>query len=444
MKINQNNGPNPRMLQNNLAPAFLVELARISPSTHPDSAVLACALLSDAQRVRVSDLHFEPRTGEMRLRFRIDGQLSDVAIISKEHARMVVNQFKALADIDPVTRFTTKDTRATVKVNDATLDLRLALAPCQHGESLVVRLLDPQRLERSVKELGMSTQALARLEDWLDHRSGMFLAAGPTGCGKTTTIYALMHELKFANRSIVSIEDPIEYEIDGITQIKVDDLHHVDFAEAVKSVLRLDPDFLMMGEIRDAQSAHSALNAAISGRALLSTMHSRDAVGTVTALRNWGLPDHEIAELLVVVVGQRLVRKLCRDCARPAKPNTAELKWLEKMELPAPKSFWNAIGCKGCQNLGYSGRIGVFELWQLDGNDYDLIVSHANERALRDQLARNSYETLLHDAFAKSLDGTTSLAEIRGLGGLPPLENSSCGHFTRGANLSNLPSLIQN
>ena len=412
-----------RTLRNDLAPEFLRELADLASRGHAVSSEISLALLRDAQRARVSDIHFEPRTSGIRLRFRIDGALSDVAELSAEQARIVVNQFKALSDLDPVTRFTAKDTRATVELDGSALDIRLALAPCHHGEALVVRLLDPKRLERSVEELGLSGRTLDQIEHWLENVTGMFLCAGPTGSGKTTTNYALLHELKFADRAIVSIEDPVEYQIDGITQIKVDELHHVDFAEAVKSVLRLDPDFLMLGEIRDAPSAHSAVNAAISGRVLLSTVHSRDAVGAITALRNWGLPDHEIAEALVVVVAQRLVRKLCPHCRRKMKPSASDLKWLAAMNLPTRVMFWDATGCNECQNLGYRGRTGVFELWRLDETDYHLLLNHADEHALRQSFAGKSHDTLLRDAFAKAVDGTTSLAEIRKLSGLVPLDH---------------------
>jgi len=408
-------------LRNDLAPEFLRELKSLASRGHADSSEISLALLRDAQRARVSDIHFEPRTSGMRLRFRIDGALSDVAELPGDQARIVVNQFKAISDLDPVTRFTAKDTRATVELDGAALDIRLALAPCHHGEALVVRLLDPKRLERSVEELGLSGRTLEQIEQWLENVTGMFLCAGPTGSGKTTTNYALLHELKFADCAIVSIEDPVEYQIDGITQIKVDELHHVDFAEAVKSVLRLDPDFLMLGEIRDAASAHSAVNAAISGRVLLSTVHSRDAVGAITALRNWGLPDHEIAEALVVVVAQRLVRKLCPHCRRKVKSSASDLKWLAAMNLPTRVTLWNATGCKECQNLGYRGRTGVFELWRLDESDYHLLLEHADEHALRQSFAAKSQDTLLRDAFAKVVDGTTSLAEIRKLSGLDPL-----------------------
>ena len=422
MKLKAGKEEATRNIRIELVPGFMQELGHLAQGLHPDSPAVALALLSDAQHARVSDLHLEPRSTGTRLRFRIDGVLNDVADLLSENGQMILNQFKAIADLNPVAQFTAKDTRATVEVDGAPLDVRLALAPSHQGEALVVRLLDPKRLERSMGDLGLSPRALAQLEDWLDNVSGMFLAAGPTGSGKTTTIYTLLHKLRFADRAIVSIEDPVEYHIDGITQIRIDELHDIVFAEAMRSVLRLDPDFVMMGEIRDANSAHSAINAAVSGRVLLSTVHSRDAAGVVTALRNWGLLDHEIAEVLGVVVAQRLVRRLCPRCRCRVKPSASDAKWLEMMKLTVPEFLWNAKGCKECQNLGYSGRTGVFDLWRLDSGDYDLIMNHANEHTLRERLARQSHENLLRDAFAKALDGTTSLAELRKASGvlLPP------------------------
>jgi type II secretory ATPase GspE/PulE/Tfp pilus assembly ATPase PilB-like protein len=420
-----------RVLRKDLAPEFLQQVERLGASAPLDHSMLAIAILRDAQKARVSDIHFEPRTSGTRLRFRIDGILSEIAELPINVARIVVNQFKALSDLDPVTRFTVKDTRATVNFNGEGLDIRLAVAPCHHGEALVVRLLDPKRLERSLTELGLPGRALAQIEEWLEQMTGMFLCAGPTGSGKTTTCYALLHEVKFADRAIISIEDPIEYQVDGITQIRIDEFHHVGFQEAVKSVLRLDPDFLMLGEIRDATGAHSAVDAAISGRVLLSTLHCRDSAEAITALRNWGLTDHEIAETLSVVMAQRLVRKLCPHCQHSIKPTLSDLRWLKAMRLPKPSKMSDSTGCKKCQNLGYIGRTGLFELWRLDEDDYRLIHDHADEHTLRQNLISKSQDVLLLDAFAKIDDGTTSLAEVRKLSGLVPLAHRGRSNSSR-------------
>jgi type II secretory ATPase GspE/PulE/Tfp pilus assembly ATPase PilB-like protein len=193
----------------------------------------------------------------------------------------------------------------------------------------------------------------------------------------------------------------------------LDEKHHFSFAEGVKALLRLDPDYIMLGEIRDAASAHAAVNAAISGRVLLSTIHSRDAVGAVTALRNWGLADHEIAESLAVVVAQRLVRTLCSHCSRKAKPEPMEAAWLRTMRLPVPRAIWKAFGCSKCDNLGYLGRTGVFEFWQLDGVDYEMILNHSTEHDLRDHLANRQHESLLTHGLAIAAAGVTTISELR-------------------------------
>lgn len=380
-------------------------------TTHrPD---LALALVQDAMTARASDIHLEPRDDEMRVRLRIDGAVSDVAGLTAEQGKWLTNQFKALADLDPVVRFTPKDSHARVCLNDCTVDLRLALAPCQQGEALSIRLLDPKRLDRSIDDLGLTEANRQQLEDWLENVNGMFLSAGPTGSGKTTTIYALLHELKFADRTVVSIEDPVEYEIPGITQVQLDEKHHLSFAEGVKAMLRLDPDFLMIGEIRDAASARAAGDAAITGRVLLSTVHSRDAVGAVTALRNWGLPDHEIAESLAVVIAQRLVRRLCPGCRKPATPTESEIRWLRSLRLPAPKCAWSATGCNKCDGFGYFGRTGIFELWRLREADYRLILEHSHDHQLRQHFHASHAGNLIQDGLAKVDAGVTSLAELR-------------------------------
>jgi general secretion pathway protein E len=410
--------PKQSELRTDLVRDLLSELRRLaeegSALEMPD---LAYALILDAQRERASDVHIEPRSDDYRVRVRIDGCLHDVAVLNVPQARILLNQFKAISDVDPIVRFTPKDTRATVMLPKGKIDLRLALAPCQHGEKLAIRLLDPQRLERSIRELGLEPPMLAQLEQWLENVSGMFLAAGPTGSGKTTTIYALLHELKFRNKSIVSLEDPVEYQIDGITQIKVDELHHVDFAEGVKAILRLDPDFLMLGEMRDKLSARAAINAALSGRALLSTIHCRDAVGAVTTLRNWDIADPEIAESLVVVVAQRLVRRLCEKCQRERGISESERKWFDAIEAQAPAKVSVPTGCKYCNQIGYFGRVGVFELWRLDEMDYRAILAHKDEHSLREALARRRERNILTDAAQKVAAGITSLDEVRGLGG---------------------------
>jgi general secretion pathway protein E len=374
---------------------------------------LARALVADALKRQASDIHLEPRALETRIRLRIDGAVVDVASLTHEQAKWLLNQFKAVANLDPIARFTPKDSHARCRLEGYHVDLRLALAPSQHGEALSVRILDPKRLERFIDGLGLTPRNLRQLETWLENVNGMFLAAGPTGSGKTTTVYSLLHELRFADRTIVSLEDPVEYEVDGITQVQLDEKHHLNFAEGVKSMLRLDPDFLMIGEIRDGASAKAAVDAAITGRVLLTTIHSRDAVGVITALRNWGLADHEISEALSVVVSQRLVRRLCRECKEKIAPADRDVRWLNSLSLPVPAHIWRAMGCSRCDNSGYLGRTAVFEMWELNEKNYELILAHADEHTIRRHLAKLQHFSLMEDGIAKVADGTTTFDELK-------------------------------
>lgn len=383
---------------------------------NPDSGVhgeYAVALLLDAIQARASDIHVEPLGNTARVRIRIDGSLSDVAELSAETGKILSNQIKSLAGLDPIVRFTPKDSHYHFHGYGEDVDLRIAVAPGQIGEALSIRLLDPRRLERSVDNLGLSDQNLTQIESWLENVSGMFLAAGPTGSGKTTTLYGLLHRLNSTDKRIVTIEDPVEYAVPGLTQIQLDEKHHLSFAEGVKAVLRLDPDLVMLGEVRDGASAHAAVDAAITGRVLLSTIHSHDAVGAITALRNWGLPDHEIAESLSVVVAQRLVRRLCEHCKTSTRPTQPEIDWLRALELDVPKELWVPKGCDRCSGIGYFGRTGIFELWHLSEGDYEMIMAGAHEHALRKHLQRCGHTTLLQDAMLKLRAGITTLAEVK-------------------------------
>jgi type II secretory ATPase GspE/PulE/Tfp pilus assembly ATPase PilB-like protein len=409
----------PRTLREDLIPFFQNELKRCFRSgvpaehLHPE---LPKSLLIDAWHLNASDIHFETRSTGARVRLRIDGVVSDVAELTHDEAKIFLNQFKALASVNPVTRFLPSDASASFAILERHIDLRIALAPSLNGETMAVRLLDAKRLERSIVELGLAPEGVRRLEDWLVSTSGMFLAAGPTGSGKTTTAYSLLHELKSANRIILSLEEPVEYQVDGVTQISIDALHNLTFADGIKAMLRHDPDFLMVGEIRDALSAQTAALAAISGRGMLSTIHCRDAVGAVTALRHWGLSNREIAESLAVVVAQRLARRLCENCRKSVPPQPGDAAWLKSMGVPVPARVPLPGNCEQCRNLGYRGRVGVFEVWRLEEEDYQAILADGDELTLKRNLARRGHDFLISDAWRKLQEGITSLEEVKRLG----------------------------
>ena len=372
-------------------------------------------LLRDALRERASDVHLEPAEDGWRVRLRIDGCLYDAAFLGHDVGQRLVRHFKALSGVDSVTTQRPQDGRRTYRLDGRDVDLRLAAAPCLAGEKLVLRLLACGAAGWDLAALGMSDAQLTHMHEWLANVHGMVLVVGPTGSGKTTTLYALLRQLRLAERAITTIEDPVEYQIPGVTQMQVNAKAGLTFASAVKAMGRLDSDVLLVGEMREAESARAALDAAGRGRVLLSTLHCRDAVAAVRALRNWGLSDHEIAGSLDVVVAQRLVRVLCPACRREEAPSDADRVWFESAGIPPPRHTWEPRpgGCPDCHATGYRGRTGVFEVWRLDEPDYRLLLRRADELAIRRDLSRRGHRTLLADGLDKADRGITSLEELK-------------------------------
>ena len=379
---------------------------------------LTSAMLEDALRENASDIHLDPISGGYQLRFRIDGALVDTVLLETEQGRHVLRSFKTHADLEPAYALRPQDGRAEFQVGDRVVAVRVATVPSVLGEKLSLRLLPTELARLRLDHLGLSDADHQQLIRALRDARGMILVSGPTGAGKTTTLYALLHTLKDSNRAIVTIEDPVEYVIEGITQIQVNEKQGVTFAEGVKGLLRLDPDIILMGEMRDAVSARAALDAADSGHVFLSTLHARDAAGTITALRNFGLDDHEIAATVDLIAAQRLVRRLCPACRRQEPPTPDEIDWLKFYSQPVPTRTWHAVGCAQCGQSGYRGRIGIFEVHRLREEDADLILNHTDEHTLRRRLRKFGTLSLLEDDLIKAADGTTSFAEIQSIGGL--------------------------
>lgn len=399
-------------------------LAQLEPGRSPtgtseaELAAMADAMIRDAFRERATDIHLDPQTGGYRVRFRVDGLLHDGAFLTAAQGHRLVNQFKTMADIDPVTTFFPQDARRTYEMDNATIDLRVTVAPCISGVKLAIRLLDPQTVQHYIGDLGLSEDQLHQLRSWLGDLHGMFLVSGPTGCGKTTSLYALLHELKLQARNILTIEDPVEYQIDGINQMQVDEKHELDFAEGLKVMLRLDPDYMMVGEIRDGASARIAVDASNKGRVLMSTIHAPDAVGAVTSLRNWGIRDHEIATALTVVVTQRLVRMLCPHCKFDGPPSDVDKQWLEAARLPVPPRVWYPRGCTRCSGIGYRGRTGAFEIWHIQEDDYALMLAHSDDHTIRQHLAIKGHRPMVMHAMEKAVSGITSVSELKAFSGV--------------------------
>lgn len=386
-------------------------------SDEADSVSEAIALLQDALREHASDIHLDPISDGLLVRLRKDGVIQDSVVLPKHVAQRLSNQFKSMARLNPVPTFLPLDGRITITLDKQEVDLRIAVVPCLAGEKISIRVLDLYRVEQEVDQLGLQDHDLANIQNWLDNVHGMLLVTGPTGSGKTTTLYALLHNLKNTGRNILTIEDPVEYQIEGINQIQVDQFHGLNFAEGIQSMLRHDPDYLLLGEIRDASSARAAVNAASSGHVLMATMHSRDAVGAITVLRNYGLDTHEISANLVLVIAQRIVRKLCPDCREQGEPTDESIRWFQSLGLDIPAKVWLPKGCDACSGIGYKGRTGVFEIWQIEKEDYALILSNADERKIHESLSERGHLFLLNDAITKATDGITSFIELRTMGG---------------------------
>lgn len=380
----------------------------------------AHALLADAIQARATDLHLDPFPDHHRIRLRIDGMVVDALEITPEQGQRLGNQFKALASLDPIPSVRCNEGSFSYTLDDIDLDLRITAVPCVSGDKLAIRVLSPPEGVHDVQKLGVPGYGVEWIRRWMDATGGMFLVAGPTGSGKTTTLYALLHELKLSDSHVITLEDPVEYEVPGINQIQVDPRHDLTFATGTQAMLRLDPDYVLIGEIRDVPSAQAAVSVATSGRALMGTLHSRDAVGTVTALRNLGLDDYEIAANLGLVAAQRLVRKLCPECRSQREPDDVERQWLADCGREVPEKTWVPHGCPECDGLGFRGRTGIFEVWQPSEEDYALILRHEDEHALRHGLIERGHPLMLDDGLAKVEEGLTTLRELLRTGTLLP------------------------
>lgn len=386
-----------------------------------DLPLEAEALLMDAMRERATDVHLDSNSGGILVRLRIDGRILDSALLGDRVGLRMINQFKAMAGLNIERRFSPEESRISYTLPDQEVDLRLTYTPTLHGHKLSIRVFQPLDGVIYLQELGLNEQGLEQIQDWIDTISGMLLVAGPTGSGKTTTLYSLLHKLKLEERNVVTIEDPVEYEIDGINHIQVDQRHGLDFSEGVKAMLRLDPDYLMLGEIREAASARAAITAATSGRALMGTLHSRDAVGVIDTLRNYGLSGQDISSTLVLVIAQRLVRKLCSHCKHESRPDESEQNWLKKLGRKPPGTVWIPEGCERCNHTGYYGRAGIFEVWRINPEEYQLLLEGTDRRTLYRNLNDRRHRFLIDSGLEKVAEGITSLSELRTMGGLSTL-----------------------
>jgi len=368
------------------------------------------ALLSEAIKVNASDVHVEPFENRLRIRFRVDGMLREILQPPGNIAPLVISRIKVMAKLDIAEKRLPQDGRISLRVAGRSVDVRVSTLPSGHGERVVMRLLDKQAGRLDLKELGMSKKEHDRYNDMLHKPHGIILVTGPTGSGKTTTLYAGLSILNVKSRNILTVEDPIEYYIDGIGQTQVNTKIDMTFARGLRSILRQDPDVVMIGEIRDLETASIAVQASLTGHLVLSTLHTNSAIGAITRLRDMGVEPFLLASSLIGVMAQRLVRNLCPYCKVPHEITEKEREWLG-MDKDDHTVIYSADGCSKCNHLGYTGRSGLYEFIPIDHELQNMIHEGEGEQVMEDY-ARTISPSLSQDGKRMILEGNTSLEEV--------------------------------
>lgn len=376
-------------------------------------------LLYKAIQVAASDIHLEQNQDNMRVRFRIDGILYDQEPISFEQKLPVLSRLKILSGLDIAEKRIPQDGKFRVKVKNRdkenVIDLRISTFPSIYGEKMVIRILDRSLNCIDIDSLGFSSENLQNLYELIQRPHGFFLVTGPTGSGKTTTLYAILSYLNDSSCNIVTMEDPVEYNLDGITQSQINLKAGFNFENGLRSMLRQDPDVLMVGEIRDKQTAQIAIEAALTGHLVLSTLHTNDSAGAITRLIDMGVETFLINAALSGILAQRLVRKLCNSCKKVIDFDPTTCQMIKNKNL---KKIFTAQGCPECMNLGYKGRTGIFELLAIKDNIRDLILKKSSIQQIQEQAVKNGMSFLLDDGLRKVEQGEISLEELlRVLGG---------------------------
>lgn len=368
------------------------------------------ALLLEAVKEGASDVHVETQEKRVVVRFRIDGVLRDKLEPRRELAPLLVSRIKVMAKLDIAEKRVPQDGRVTLRIGGHDVDARVSTIPTQHGERVVMRLLEKGSLSLDMEALGMSERDRAVFARLLERPHGMLLVTGPTGSGKTTSLYAALHRLNDRKRNIMTVEDPIEYELAGVAQTQVNTRTGMTFARGLRAILRQDPDVIMVGEIRDQETAEVAVRSAMTGHFVLSTLHTNSAVGSVTRLIDMGVERYLLAPMLVGVAAQRLVRRLCPSCRRQDVASEGDSLLLGGAIKPG-KKLWRAVGCDDCHGDGYRGRAGLYEVIAVDEKLQAMIHEGASEAAIETH-ARRSNPSLLDDGVDKVRAGVTTVEEV--------------------------------
>ena len=399
----------------------------------PDAPVLRLlqTMFHDAVRARASDIHIEPAEEKLRIRLRVDGVLQEQVIEGRRVASALVTRLKLMGGLDIAEKRLPQDGRFTVRVNEVAIDVRIATMPTTFGESVVMRLLNQATALLSLDQLGMPAPLEQRFRRLVERSSGMVLVTGPTGSGKTTTLYAALNHLNRPGVKVITVEDPVEYRLDRITQVQVQNKIGLDFARVLRTALRQDPDILLVGEMRDRETVEIGLRGAMTGHFVFSTLHTINAVATMNRLLDMGAAGYMIAAAVHGVIAQRLVRRVCPDCAQPTAPSPNEMAWLQgcRPDFPVEStSFRAGAGCTYCNLTGYRGRVAVYELLEIDRPLADAVRRGDLEGFARAARSRDGYVPIAQSAIDLAQAGTTSLAEAMAAGsGLEELVEAEAG-----------------
>ncbi|MDO8963704.1 MAG: ATPase, T2SS/T4P/T4SS family [Coriobacteriia bacterium] len=371
-------------------------------------------IIKEALLDRASDIHFEPFEKDIRVRYRVDGVLHEVMRLPKSARPEITSRIKIMADMNITERRRPQDGRIQLRVEDRPVDLRVATLPTPHGESITIRVLSQGLAFYDLEDLGMNEEHLKQMNMMLRKPYGAILVAGPTGSGKSTTLYAGLKRINDETRKIITVEEPVEYQMNGVTQIGVNNAIGLTFASGLRQILRSDPDVVMIGEIRDPETAETAVRAALTGHVVLSSIHTNDAPSALTRLSDMRVPSYITSSALIAVLAQRLVRRLCPDCKALAKhPDEWSIEQLGLDEKAALKlKPYGPVGCDKCLKTGYKGRVGIFELMPIDDELRKLFLHDAPAEALRVMAIEHGMRTLREDAFEKVSSGMTSIEEV--------------------------------
>ena len=373
---------------------------------------LVDALLNDAVKRSASDIHFEPEQGFLRIRYRIDGVLRQIRSLHKNYWSAMVVRLKVISGMNIAETRAPQDGRISLSLSGRSVDFRVSAQPTTHGENIVLRILDRQKGIVPLEDLGLQEEELKMLRLMMARPEGIILVTGPTGSGKTTTLYSILNHVNTESVNIMTLEDPVEYPMAMIRQTSINEVAKLDFASGIRSMMRQDPDVILVGEIRDQETAEMAFRAAMTGHQVYSTLHTNSAIGAIPRLQDLGVLPDIMAGNIIGVVAQRLMRRLCIHCRQAYRPEDELTLKILGVAKDWRGEVFRHVGCEQCGNTGYKGRVAIMELFKMDGDIDDLIARRATGREIREAARRTGFRTLAEDAISRVLRGETSLDEI--------------------------------